>query len=146
MADRVTVMRDGQYVGTENIADIDRKKLIAMMAGRELKESYPVRHNTIGEEVLRLENVTGNGDRNISFTLHKGEILGLAGLVGAGRTELMRVLYGADPLEDGKIILNGKEVHIRSCREAIEQGIGYIPEDRKTMVCSCGCPFSGMWS
>ncbi|EFB74962.1 sugar ABC transporter ATP-binding protein [Subdoligranulum variabile] len=131
VADRVTVMRDGQYVGTENIADIDRKKLIAMMAGRELKESYPVRHNTIGEEVLRLENVTGNGDRNISFTLHKGEILGLAGLVGAGRTELMRVLYGADPLEDGKIILNGKEVHIRSCREAIEQGIGYIPEDRK---------------
>ncbi len=131
VADRVTVMRDGQYVGTENICDIDRKKLIAMMAGRELKESYPVRHNTIGEEVLRLENVTGNGDRNISFTLHKGEILGLAGLVGAGRTELMRVLYGADPLEGGKIFLNGKEVRIPPCRKAIEQGIGYIPEDRK---------------
>lgn len=131
LADRVTVMRDGAYVGTENIEDIDRGKLIAMMAGRELKESYPVRNVEIGEEVLRVENLYGNGDRNISFGLHKGEILGFAGLVGAGRTELMRVIYGADALEAGKIFIHGKEVHIRSCSDAIQNGIGYIPEDRK---------------
>lgn len=104
VADRVTVMRDGQYVATKNIADIDRPQLIAMMAGREMKESYPARKSQIGEEVLRVEHLTGNGDTDISFTLHRGEILGFAGLVGAGRTELMRVIYGADPMESGKIL------------------------------------------
>lgn len=131
IADRVTVMRDGAYVGTEKMVDIDRRKLIAMMAGRELKESYPSRKVDVGEEVLRVENLYGNGDRNISFTLHRGEILGFAGLVGAGRTELMRVLYGADPMESGKVYIYGKEVHIKCCGDAIQAGIGYIPEDRK---------------
>lgn len=131
IADRVTVMRDGAYVGTEKIEDIDRPKLIAMMAGRELKESYPARRVEVGGEVLRVENLCGNGDRDISFTLHQGEILGFAGLVGAGRTELMRVIYGADALESGRIFVHGEEVHIRSCSDAIKNGIGYIPEDRK---------------
>ena len=131
LADRVTVMRDGCYVGTENIKDIDRQKLITMMAGRELKESYPSRTSQIGEEALRVEHLTGNGDHDISFTLHRGEILGFAGLVGAGRTELMRVIYGADPIESGKIFVNGKETNIRTCQQAIQHGIGYIPEDRK---------------
>lgn len=131
IADRVTVMRDGCYVGTENIKDINRQKLITMMAGRELKESYPSRSNQIGEEALRVEHLTGNGDHDISFTLHRGEILGFAGLVGAGRTELMRVIYGADPIESGNIYINGKKQHIRTCQEAIRNGIGYIPEDRK---------------
>ena len=131
LADRVTVMRDGCYVGTENIKDIDRQKLITMMAGRELKESYPSRISRIGEEALRVEHLTGNGDHDISFTLHRGEILGFAGLVGAGRTELMRVIYGADPIESGKIFVNGKETNIRTSQQAIRHGIGYIPEDRK---------------
>ena len=131
LADRVTVMRDGCYVGTEDIQDIDRQRLIAMMAGRELKESYPARQSKVGEEALRVEHLTGNGDHDISFTLRKGEVLGFAGLVGAGRTELMRVIYGADPIESGKIFVNGKEVKIRSCEDAIKLGIGYIPEDRK---------------
>lgn len=131
IADRVTVMRDGTYVGTERIEDLDRKKLIAMMAGRELTESYPVRKVDIGEEVLRVDHLYGNGDSDISFTLHKGEILGFAGLVGAGRTELMRVIYGANPIESGKIFLHEKEIHIKSCNDAIHHGIGYIPEDRK---------------
>lgn len=102
-----------------------------MMAGRELKESYPSRTSQIGEEALRVEHLTGNGDHDISFTLHRGEILGFAGLVGAGRTELMRVIYGADPIESGKIFVNGKETNIRTCQQAIRHGIGYIPEDRK---------------
>lgn len=131
IADRVTVMRDGCYVGTEKIENVDRQKLIAMMAGREVKENYPSRKNRIGEEVLRAEGVSGNGDRDISFTLHKGEILGFAGLVGAGRTELMRVLYGANPVESGRILIEGREVKIHSCQDAIRLGIGYIPEDRK---------------
>ena len=118
-------------LGTENIKDIDRQKLITMMAGRELKESYPSRISRIGEEALRVEHLTGNGDHDISFTLHRGEILGFAGLVGAGRTELMRVIYGADPIESGKIFVNGKETNIRTCQQAIRHGIGYIPEDRK---------------
>lgn len=131
VADRVTVMRDGCYVDTKNIADIDRQQLITMMAGREMKESFPSRKTRIGEEVLRVENLTGNGDSDISFMLHKGEVLGFAGLVGAGRTELMRVIYGANPKESGKIFLDGKEISIRSCGDAIRHGIGYIPEDRK---------------
>lgn len=131
IADRVTVMRDGTYVGTRKMNEVDRPSLIAMMAGRELKESYPSRDVGLGEEVLRVENLYGNGDKNISFCLHKGEILGFAGLVGAGRTELMRVLYGANPIESGKIFVHGKEVSIKSCSDAIKLGIGYIPEDRK---------------
>lgn len=131
IADRVTVMRDGAYVGTKKMDEIDRSTLIAMMAGRELKESYPSRKVSLGEEVLRVENLYGNGDKDISFKLHKGEILGFAGLVGAGRTELMRVIYGANPIESGKIFVHGKEVQIKSCNDAIQIGIGYIPEDRK---------------
>jgi len=131
IADRVTVMRDGAYVGTENIEDIDRKKLISMMAGRELKESFPVRKSKIGAEALRVEHLYGNGDQDVSFTLHRGEILGLAGLVGAGRTELMRIIYGADQVESGKIFIEGQETRISSCQDAIRSGIGYIPEDRK---------------
>ncbi len=131
LADRVTVMRDGAYVGTRKMEEIDRQTLIAMMAGRELKESYPLRKVSLGEEVLRVEELCGNGDKDISFNLHKGEILGFAGLVGAGRTEIMRVIYGANPAESGKIFVNGKEVHIKSCSDAIQLGIGYIPEDRK---------------
>ena len=131
IADRVTVMRDGCFVDTKEIAEIDRKQLISMMAGRELNESYPEKKCEIGEEVLRVEHLTGNGDSDISFSLHKGEILGFAGLVGAGRTELMRVIYGANAKEAGRIFVNGKEEKIRSCQDAIRCGIGYIPEDRK---------------
>ncbi|HIU75904.1 MAG TPA: sugar ABC transporter ATP-binding protein [Candidatus Pelethocola excrementipullorum] len=131
LADRVTVMRDGAYVGTENIKDMNRQKLIAMMAGRELKESFPARKVQIGEEMLRVDHLYGNGDQDISFCVHKGEILGFAGLVGAGRTELMRVIYGADDIEEGSISIEGHKVSITSCEDAIRLGIGYIPEDRK---------------
>lgn len=131
VGDRITVMRDGRYIKTIDAENIDRKGLIRLMAGRDLVEKYPARKNTIGEEALRVERLYGNGDYDISFEVHKGEILGFAGLVGAGRTELMRVIYGADPLESGKIFINKKEVHIHSCFEAIKEGIGYIPEDRK---------------
>ena len=131
VADRVTVMRDGQYITTKNIQDVDRQSLIKLMAGRELVETYPERKSSPGSEALRVEHLTGNGDYDISFSVRKGEIVGFAGLVGAGRTELMRVLYGANPKESGEIYIDGKKVDIRNCQDAISHGIGYIPEDRK---------------
>lgn len=132
IADRVTVMRDGKYIATKPISETNRRDLINLMAGHELSETYPVRSCEIGEEVLRVENLSGNGVQNINFNLHKGEIVGFAGLVGAGRTELMQVIYGAVPIESGSIILNGKNAKIRSPKDAIRNGIGLIPEDRKT--------------
>lgn len=131
IADVVSVMRDGKYVGMKAMKDVSRKDLITMMVGRELNESYPVRTKKIGECVLEVENLSGNGDRDISFSLRKGEILGIAGLVGAGRTELAKLIYGAAKLEQGKIRIRGKDVHIKSPHDAIAAGIGYIPEDRK---------------
>jgi len=131
IADRVTVMRDGCYISTENIAGVTREKLISLMVGRTVSEKYPQRKTTVGPEIFRAEHLSGNGDRDISFSLHQGEILGFAGLVGAGRTELMRVIYGANPREGGTLYLEGKELKIRNCGDAIRSGIGYIPEDRK---------------
>jgi ribose transport system ATP-binding protein len=135
IADRVTVMRDGGYVTTLNTRDTNREELINLMVGRELKESYPKTKNEHNTEVLRVENICGNGDKEISFSLKKGEILGFAGLVGAGRTELARLIYGADKKDSGKIYIEGKEVGIHSTTDAISNGIGLIPEDRKNQGC-----------
>lgn len=135
IADRVTVMRDGQYIDTRNVADTNRDELIRLMVGRELSKTYPSPQNTFEEELLRVENLCGNGDRDISLTLRKGEILGIAGLIGAGRTEFARVLYGADKCESGRIFLEGRELHIRNTSDAIREGIGLIPEDRKSQGC-----------
>jgi ribose transport system ATP-binding protein len=131
ISDRVSVMRDGKYIDTKITADTNRKELIQLMVGRELTENYPVRTNITKEKGLEVRNLTGNGDKNISFHVNKGEILGFAGLVGAGRTELVRMIFGADKFETGEILINGKHVTIGSPKEAIESGIGLIPEDRK---------------
>ena len=131
IADVVSIMRDGRYIGTKDMKEVSRKDLITMMVGRELNESYPQRTGKVGETVLEVEHLYGNGDQDISFSLHKGEILGIAGLVGAGRTELAKVIYGAAKVEHGKIKINGKETQIRTPHDAIAAGIGYIPEDRK---------------
>lgn len=131
IADRVTILRDGCYVGTKSREEASRKELINLMVGRELSEDFPSRQVTLGPVVLEVEHLTGNGDRDISFSLRKGEILGLAGLVGAGRTELAKVIYGAAKKTGGRILVNGREVEIRNPRQAIEHGIGLIPEDRK---------------
>lgn len=131
IGDRVSIMRDGQYIKTLNIKDTCRKELVDLMVGRELTESYPSRKVNLGEEVLRVEHLTGNGIEDINFSLKKGEILGFGGLVGAGRTELMNVIYGADKLKSGTIYLSGKPVHFRDTADALAKGIGMIPEDRK---------------
>lgn len=128
---RVTVMRDGQYVKTLEIEKTTRDELIHLMVGRTLNETYPERKSVIGDVVLKVKNLYGNGDTNINFELRKGEILGFAGLVGAGRTELMRMIYGADPAEKGELILEGKSARLMEPTDGIRNGIGLIPEDRK---------------
>lgn len=131
ISDRVSVLRDGEYVATKLTKDTNRKELISLMVGRELSETYPPRMKPPGEIALEVKNLTGNGDYDISFSVRKGEILGISGLVGAGRTELAMLLFGAAPIESGEIWVDGKKVRIRSSQDAIQQGLGLLTEDRK---------------
>lgn len=140
ITDRVTVLRDGKTIQTLNTADTDRDELIKLMVGRELGNDYEERNCIKDEVVLDVKNLSGNGVSNISFQLHKGEILGFSGLVGCGRTEIMRVLYGAEPKESGEVILNGKPLHIKTPGDALANGIGLIPEDRKQQGVFLGMP------
>ncbi len=135
ISDKVTVMRDGQKIITLKTAETNRRALVNYEVGRELTESFPVRKPPADKVMFKIENVCGNGDADISFELKKGEILGLAGLVGAGRTELVRMLFGADKLDSGKIFLDGKEIKVSSPGKALRIGIGMIPEDRKQHGC-----------
>lgn len=135
ITDLVTVMRDGHYITTLNTTQTNRAELISYMVGRTLSTDYPHSSKPVGEVVLELKNVSGNGDSDISLVLHKGEILGLGGLVGAGRTELARLIFGAERLESGEILVNGQKVVLRRPTDAIQQGIGLIPEDRKLQGC-----------
>jgi len=135
ITDRVSIMRDGQYVTTVNTSETDRKSLIALMVGRELSESYPKRDCVKDEIVMEAKHIVGMKSNDISFKLKKGEILGFSGLVGAGRTELMRTIFGADKMYAGEVYLKGKKVHIKSPKQAIANGIGLIPEDRKNQGC-----------
>lgn len=136
VSDRISILRDGQYVDTVKTAETSRTQLIALMVGRELGASHPPRANEPSEEVvLKVEGLTGNSVENISFELHKGEILGIAGLVGAGRTEMAELICGSKKIEKGTIEINGKTVKIHSPSDAIRNGIGLIPEDRKKDGC-----------
>jgi ribose transport system ATP-binding protein len=135
ISDRVTVMRDGRYIETKITKSTNRKELIDLMVGRELKEYYPKRATAPGDIVMEVKNISGLGDENISFSVRKGEILGVAGLVGSGRTELASIIYGAVPKERGEIWIEGKKREIHSPAQAIEYGIGLIPEDRKHHGC-----------
>ena len=131
LADRVSVLRDGQYIATKAIQDTDKDDLVRLMVGRTLKETYPERNFTQKETVLEVNHLTGNGVKNISFTLKKGEILGFGGLVGAGRTELAALLFGSAKIKSGEIILRGKKFDPNSPNAAIRNGICLVPEDRK---------------
>jgi len=132
LSDRVTVIRDGRKIGTLRTRDTDVNQLVRLMVGRELKDTYPARTAAITEEVvLDVRNVHGNGLSDISFQIRRGEVLGLAGLIGAGRTELAELIFGVKPRTAGTVIFKGKHVAPRSPREAIDLGIGLVPEDRK---------------
>lgn len=133
ISDRVSVFRNGQWIKTMNTKDTDKNELIALMVGRELGAAYPERKAEIGDVVLEAKNITGNGFRNVSFSVRAGEILGVGGLVGAGRTELVNTIFGAQKLESGEIFVNGKKAEINSPAQAIKYGIGLVPEDRKLL-------------
>lgn len=136
VSDRISVLRDGKYVGTVNTAETSRAQLINLMVGRELGASHPPRANKPSDEVvLKVEGLTGNSVENISFELHRGEILGVAGLVGAGRTEMAELICGSKKITGGRIEIEGKEVKISSPSDAIGHGIGLIPEDRRRDGC-----------
>lgn len=132
VCDRVTVLRDGRHVATQDVKDVTMEDLIRMMVGREVVEKFPRVSHAIGEEVLRVEGLTRRGVlKDVSFSLRKGEILGIAGMVGSGRTELLRAIYGVDPIDGGKIYVRGREARIRSPLDAINYGIALLPEERK---------------
>ena len=135
ICDRVSVLRDGQYVATLNMKDVTKDDLIKYMVGRDLSNPYPEKKPCSDEVVLEVENLTGNGVEDISFKLHKGEILGFAGLVGAGRTELMHLIYGAAKKTSGTVKIKGEEVHFHKPSQGMKAGIGIIPEDRKFQGC-----------
>ncbi|HQN04687.1 MAG TPA: sugar ABC transporter ATP-binding protein [Anaerolineaceae bacterium] len=132
IADRITVLRDGELVGTVNNADVTEQDLIQMMVGRELTNVYPKRDVQIGDTVLKVENLTsGELVKDISFEVHKGEILGIGGLVGSRRTEMLEALFGLRPVTEGKIYLNDEEIHPKNPRQAIKHRIAFVTEDRK---------------
>jgi ribose transport system ATP-binding protein len=132
IADRVHVLRDGVNAGELERSDLTEDKMIQLMVGRELKNIFQKENTAIGDKVLEVQNLTTPGLlKNISFDLKKGEILGLAGLVGAGRTELMRAIFGLDRFSNGEIRINGRPVKINSPEEAISHGIAFVTEDRR---------------
>ena len=133
LCDRITVLRDGTYVDTRYIKDINMDDIVQMMIGRTIGERFPSRDVKIGEEVLRVEGLTHEKlFRNINFSVRAGEVLGFSGLMGAGRTEIMQAIFGNIPVKEGKIFIEGNEVVIKNPRQAIKAGIGFITEDRKT--------------
>ena len=132
ICDRVTVLRDGKYVGTKNLRDTDRHALIRMMVGRDMTDMFAKPEQTEGEVLLEVRNVTqGRRVKNCSFTLKRGEILGFFGLVGAGRTELMRIVFGVDKPDAGEVLYKGQPLKARYPGDVIANGIAMVPEDRK---------------
>ncbi len=132
VADQVTVLRDGKYIGSNRIGELDRASLIKMMVGREMNNLFPKKDAGYGAPLLEVRGLN-NGSRvqDVSFTLHKGEILGFAGIVGAGRTETMRALFGLDPHSSGEVIMDGKPIQIKHVRDAIKNDIVMATESRK---------------
>ena len=131
ICDRVSVFRNGTYVDSREMEGVTRDELISMMVGRDVKSVFPKVDCKIGDTVFKVEGLTGKGFHDISFEVHAGEILGISGLVGSGRSETMRAIFGLDPLESGKMYLEGQEITNKSPRSAINKGICMVNEDRK---------------
>ncbi len=131
ICDRITVLRDGSYVSEHEVKDVTNEMLVEKIAGRKIENLYPPKDRTFGEVVLQVKNFCGGqAFQDVSFEVRAGEILGLYGLVGAGRSEVMRAVYGADKHESGEVYIEGKQVHIQSPRHALENGMAMVTEDR----------------
>ena len=132
ISDRITVMRDGSYIATKNTRETSINELISLMVGRELTEYYKRTAHEIGDVALEVRNMnSGTIFRDISFKIHRGEIVGFSGLVGAGRSEIMKAIFKVDKMDSGSVYVFGKEVHLKNVKDAIDHGIALIPEDRK---------------
>ncbi|MBC8572629.1 Ribose import ATP-binding protein RbsA [uncultured Clostridium sp.] len=131
ICDSVTIMKDGSYVETKDIKEVDKDYLISKMVGRSMVDIYNIERQKPGKELLRVEHLSGDKFTDVSFTLREGEILGFFGLVGAGRSEVMRAIFGVDKIHSGKIFVKGEEVSINSPKQAILKGIGFLTEDRR---------------
>jgi ribose transport system ATP-binding protein/inositol transport system ATP-binding protein len=131
ICDRVSLFRDGKYIDTNPVTEVTREDLISKMVGRNMTNIFPKTDCKIGGVVFKVEGLSGKGYNHISFEVHAGEILGISGLVGSGRSETMRGIFGIDPLEEGKIYLEGKEINIKNPKDAIAKGICMVNEDRK---------------
>ena len=132
LCDRITILRDGTYIDTKRIADIDMNDIVIMMIGREIGERYPVRNSKIGDVAFEVKNLNCPGAfENVSFEVRAGEVLGVSGLMGAGRTEIMQAIFGNMPNVTGQLFLDGKEIKNKNPQQAIQNGIGFITEDRK---------------
>ncbi|MEW5993165.1 MAG: sugar ABC transporter ATP-binding protein [Candidatus Zixiibacteriota bacterium] len=132
IADRVTVMRDGNTIGTWKTTELTKEQLIEQMVGRPLEKEFPKAPPTLSDTCLEVRGLTGGQVKNVSFSVRRGEVLGLAGLMGAGRTDVARLIFGADPKSSGEILLDGQPVKINSPRDAIRHGVCLLTEDRKT--------------
>ena len=131
ICDSVSIFRDGQYITTRTVESVTREEMISLMVGRKIENVFPKVDNKIGEEVFRVEHLCGKGFEDISFSVRAGEILGLSGLVGSGRSETVRAIFGLDPIRSGKMFLEGGEITNKSTRQAIDKGICMVNEDRK---------------
>ncbi|RRD96087.1 sugar ABC transporter ATP-binding protein [Clostridiales bacterium COT073_COT-073] len=132
ICDSVTIMKDGAYVETKKVSEVDKDYLISKMVGRPMADIYSIKHRKPGEELLRVEGLCGKKFKNISFQLYAGEILGFFGLVGSGRSEVMRAVFGVDKITSGRIYIKGKPVQLNNPKTAMLKGIGFLTEDRRT--------------
>lgn len=133
ICDRISVLRDGQFIDSKEVAKTNFDEIVKLMVGRQLGERFPERDTVVGQERFKVENLTSKGSfENISFSVHQGEIVGVAGLMGAGRSEIMQAIFGYRSLDDGKLFIDGKEVTIKSPFAAIQAGIAFVTEDRKS--------------
>jgi ribose transport system ATP-binding protein len=133
IADRATVLKDGNYVATVNVKDVDENDIVKMMIGRDLTDMYPQKGVVSEEVVFEVVNYSGRCFKNVSFKIYQGEILGFAGLAGAGRTELFTSIFGFDQDNSGELFIMGKKLDIKNVKDAMKAGIGYLPEDRKSI-------------
>ena len=132
LCDRVTVLRDGTYIDTREVSQVTMDDIVKMMIGREIGDRFPKRNTKIGKNAIEVKNLTRKGVfHDVSFTVHAGEVLGVSGLMGAGRTEIMKALFGYEPADSGEIIVFGEKVDIKNPLQAIKANIGFITEDRK---------------
>jgi ribose transport system ATP-binding protein len=132
LCDKATILKDGQFVAELPREEINEDKLVTLMVGREISDLYKINRGNMGEKILELKNVNGGYIKNINFSLHKGEVLGFFGLMGSGRTEVVRSIFGADRIDSGEIYLKGKKIKIKNPYEAYKLGIGLVPEERRT--------------